>query len=483
MLPRFPPRVRQALIIAVGLISVYYFIFGGLRSSSVPLSTLTSDLKPDGWNPELQDAYAEFSRSLVKLLKDTKPPVASLTRTGAAGAISFSDNINVSLQRPDLVSVGTSEVKLMRKAHKSLIDQALAIPLPYNPGTRGIVSTAGGSHIPVFIISLRMLRRTGSTLPVELFLRADEGHDAYLCEELLPALNARCVILDDFLKPAKSIQLEKYQYKIFSILFSSFEEVLLLDADNFPVKDPAYVFDTEPFTSYGMITWPDFWISTAAANFYTIQGTLMPSTNVRASTESGQIFVTKRTHSAGLLVAAYYNFYGPSHYYPLLTQGGPGEGDKETFIAGASAVGAPFYQVSDSVGILGYSQRGELKGVAMLQHDPIDDYNGVAKPAPFSVHANFPKMDPNGLFGAESPVIDARTGKHHRLWETEKSVVETFGKDLERPLWEEIRYVACMLGGVFANWKAEPAHAGWKGTCEKVEDHMDIIFPLKDSEI
>ena len=296
----------------------------------------------------------------------------------------------------------------MRKSHQALVEQAGNISLPCVPGTRGIVSTAGESHLPVFIISLRMLRRTGSNLPVELFLRSSREYDRYLCEELLPSLNARCVIFDELLgggKRGMSFVLEKYQYKIFSVLLSSFERVLLLDADDFPVKAPDPLFDSEPFQSYGLVTWPDFWISTASTKFYAIQGTTAPPTNLRPSTESGQVLVDKRTHAAALLVAAYYNYYGPTHYYPLLTQGGPGEGDKETFLAGAAAVGAAFYQVSEPVSILGYDEHHELHGVAMLQHDPVDDYNGAPKPAPFTVHANFPKLDPNSLFGSGSPCL------------------------------------------------------------------------------
>ncbi|GAB7353392.1 hypothetical protein MBLNU459_g3867t1 [Dothideomycetes sp. NU459] len=347
--------------------------------------------------------------------------------------------------------------------------------LPYVNGTRGIVFTCGGANLPVFLISLRMLRRSGSNLPVELFLRSDDDHGDYLCKELLPSLNARCVILDKFLDKA-SAKLEKYQYKIFSILFSSFEQVLLLDSDNFPVHPPDHVFISEPFLSSGMITWPDFWVSTASEKFYTIQGTKAPPTSLRASTEAGQVVVSKRTHSPALLVCAYYNYYGPSHYYSLMTQGGPGEGDKETFIAGAAAVGAPFYQVAQPVSVLGHITNGEMHGVAMLQYDPMDDFQRLTKPLPFSVHANFPKMDPNTLFGFESPVINGVTGKHHRLWGNKTDTIKIFGVDLEHDLWEEIRYVACELGSVFKHWKAVPSHGLWKGTCELVEDHMQKVF-------
>lgn len=430
--------------------------------------------------PDDGDLYIHFSRNLVRILKQTKPPVASLTKTGSVPAIGFHDNKHKSLKRPDFVPITSTEVDAMRKSHQTLVREVSNLTLPYQPETRGIVSTAGGAHLPIFIVSLRMLRRSGSVLPVELFLRADEAKgDNYLCQELLPSLNARCVILDDFF-PSGLVKLEKYQYKIFSILFSSFEDVLLLDADNFPVHNVDHVFKTEPFTSFGLVTWPDFWISSASEKFYQIQETKMPSTNVRASTESGQVLVSKRTHSLALLVSMYYNFYGPSHYYPLLTQGGPGEGDKETFLAGAVAVDAPFYQVSEPVKVLGYKENGEQHGVAMLQSNPVDDHVALVKPLPFTIHANFPKMDPNTLFNQDGPAINHLTGEHHRLWGDKDKTIQTFGMDVERELWDEIRHVACTWGGVFVHWKAVPSYQGRKGTCETVEEHIIKVFGVDE---
>lgn len=406
--------------------------------------------------------------------------MASLSKTNSVPAIGYHDNKNKALKRPDYVPITSTEVEAMRKAHQTLVREVSNLTLPYQPGTRGIVSTAGGAHLPIFIVSLRMLRRSGSILPVELFLRADEEKgDNFLCQELLPSLNARCVVLDDFF-PSGLIKLEKYQYKIFSVLFSSFEEVLLLDADNFPVHNVDHVFRRDPFTSSGLVTWPDFWISSASEKFYKIQDTDVPPTTERASTESGQVLVSKKTHSPALLVATYYNYYGPSYYYPLLTQGGPGEGDKETFLAGARAVDAPFYQVSEPVRVLGYKERGEQHGVAMLQSNPVDDYVALVKPLPFTVHANFPKMDPNTLFNQDGPAINHLTGEHHRLWGDKDQTIATFGMDVERELWDEIRHVACTLGGVFVHWKADAPRDWKKGTCELVEEHIIKVFGIDD---
>ncbi|CAD0044901.1 unnamed protein product [Aureobasidium pullulans] len=333
-------------------------------------------------NPEDRDPYIQFSRRLVRILKETKPPVSALTKTDSIPATGFNDNKSKSLKRPDYVPITPAEVEGMRVAHQVMVREMSNLTLPFKQGSRGIVSTAGGAHLPIFI----------------LFLRADEARgDNYLCQELLPSLNARCVILDDFF-PSGLVKLEKYQYKIFSVLFSSFGEVLLLDADNFPVHNVDHVFKTEPFTTTGLVTWPDFWISSASEKFYKIQGKPVPSTNVRASTESGQVLVNKQTHSTALLVSTYYNFYGPSHYYPLLTQGGP---------------------VSEPVKILGYDDNGELRGVAMLQSNPVDDYIALVKPLPFTIHANFPKMDPNTLFNQDGPAINHRT----------EHIIKVFGVD------------------------------------------------------
>ncbi|KAE8446555.1 hypothetical protein EG329_011887 [Mollisiaceae sp. DMI_Dod_QoI] len=68
-----------------------------------------------------------------------------------------------------------------------------------------------------------------------------------------------------------------------------------------------------------------------------------------------------------LLVAAYYNIFG-KWYYVLITQGGPGEGDKDTFIPAALALNESFYVVEKLPEPLGW--RGN--GAAVLQFGVLD---------------------------------------------------------------------------------------------------------------
>ena len=46
--------------------------------------------------------------------------------------------------------------------------------------------------------------------------------------------------------------------KVWSILLSSFREVLWMDADNLAAVDPSIIFDAEAYTSTGALFWPDY---------------------------------------------------------------------------------------------------------------------------------------------------------------------------------------------------------------------------------
>src|SRR5271154_4541367 len=124
------------------------------------------------------------------------------------------------------------------------------------------------------------------------------------------------------------------------------------------------------------------------------------------------------------MLACYYNYYGPGFYYPMQSQGAPGEGDKETFLWSAVALSAPFYKVKTKVSALGYyTKGGDWRGSAMLQSDPTQDLQLVQDrmhrqtlssdtPRPFSIHANFPKFSPATIFeevsfGASGPTRDS----------------------------------------------------------------------------
>lgn len=136
----------------------------------------------------------------------------------------------------------------------------------------------------------------------------------------------------------------------------------------------------------------------------------------------------------------YYNLHGPGMYYKLLSQGAPGEGDKDTFLAAASVFDGSFYQVSrqpDVIGYVGEHKHKGFQGLAMMQRHPGDDFRKEVKPRVAFIHQNAVKLNPKGLVGR----LDSK-----RMWGTKSETIEKFGYDLEAELWQEIIFVACEYG-------------------------------------
>ncbi|KAI9347357.1 mannosyltransferase putative-domain-containing protein [Obelidium mucronatum] len=133
-------------------------------------------------------------------------------------------------------------------------------------GSRGIVFTGPGSFVDMTVMAVMLLRETGCTLPVEF---------AYLSNEVnqnqLDSLRNHNITPRDFLTTEiKSYNWDKEQLrlgapKIDAILSSPFEQLLYLDPDVMPLRDPTYLFETKQFLqkdgdggSGGALFWPDY---------------------------------------------------------------------------------------------------------------------------------------------------------------------------------------------------------------------------------
>ncbi|RMD44490.1 hypothetical protein DV735_g679, partial [Chaetothyriales sp. CBS 134920] len=438
---------------------------------------------------------ASFCHSLFSDIDRFRPRCPRIVHPEDTG-LDIGYNASLQLDRPDILRLSRKQQHELHFAHTKFVSRLKEgeYNLPYNKGTQGIVTTAGGPYLEVALVSVRMLRRTGSDLPVEIFLGSQEEFDPQICGVVLPSLNARCIVLDDIFTRAglSTVKIDKYQYKIMSILFSSFEDVLFLDSDCFPIYAPDDLMNNEPFATSGLVIWPDFWFPSESPLFFDIAEIDAPDVWTRASSESGEMLYSKSKHDISLMLAAYYNYYGPDFYYPLQSQGAPGEGDKETFLWAAVAVGAPFYHVRTPLRALGYfTTEGEWRGSAMLQADPMDDFErsiedlygettNLTEPRPFFIHANFPKFRPSTIFtdksfGAQGPTRDA-DGTMRRVWhENGAASAEVFGFDLERRLWEEIRDIGCEYESVFDTWH------GVNDICTNATVYWQTVIEADDS--
>ena len=428
-------------------------------------------------------AQIKFWRALEFTLTSNGPGIPRPDQNGSQPDIYY--NANEDYFFPELITMDEEQVAAMKKGHESYVKATKVQELNpvYNKGTRGIVCTAGGSYLPLVAVALRILKRLGSKLPMEVFLEAGEEYESYVCEKIFPAFNARCVILSEILNAVPHpVAIEHFQLKYFALLFSSFEEVLFLDADSFPVHNPQVLFDSEPYKSTGMVLWPDFWYATPSEHFFEITSSERPPSSLRQSSESGEILINKRTHKRTLLMAAYYNYYGPEHYYPLLAQGGPGEGDKETFLPAAEIAGDLVYQVSEKIVAIGHSDGQYLDGSAMVQFHPADDFYLVSQgllrtkqpaiapsPRPFFIHVNRPKFNPGRVYD-EWGLLHWQNGTMRRAWIDEASTMALFDIDAEKMYWEESKWVACNLEDRFRDWY------GLEDVCKKATGYWEAMF-------
>lgn len=437
-------------------------------------------------------AIKKFWAKWAKIFHESRPQVDAI-KVKEAASTAGSDAANGE-RKPHKQTLGLSEevINGLHDAHKSLLqDRGGLYGSRFTNQSRelfsgtGIVTIAGGPHFASAIISIRMLRKVTS-LPVHVFLESRTEYEPELCNRVLPALHAECFILSDFLPADSPIKPTQPQLKSLAILFSTFETVVYIDSDSFPVRDPSEMLSTEPFTSTGLITWPDYWIATEDPIFYRIAGlstSSFPPGLPARSTESGELLLSKSIHLSSLLLACYYNIYGPTHYYPLLSQGALGDGDKETFLAAAVVLGLPHYRVKEHVATLGYfTPEGAFTGGAMVQHHPVDDsevHNGTYATAqdshkcrPVFLHAHFPKLNAGRLVEEKgSGGLTGPTGQGLRLWGKKEDVERKFGgRDVEKEVWREMKAVACELEKVVRDWR------GHSGVCTKVKEHWGAVF-------
>jgi len=285
---------------------------------------------------------------------------------------------------------------------------------------RGIVMTGGNRDTTSrLLVALRILRKEHkSTLPVELFTFPDEISDRTVLDEL-KELGAKVKELQG---KSKLNIWKNFQIKADAIISSSFDEVLYLDSDNIPLRDPSYLFDSEFYKGEGRpkaVFWPDLNKDHPDNPIWRLMG--KTCNNTEFEVESGQVLISKSGNHgfnlAALHVAAHMQ---EDHEFYFSLSGG----DKDTFRYGFWALQVPYAVSPRWLSSLGFHSEYDNRfcGIAMLQYEIIDRLG--SHPLPLFVHANLLKhrnyVPGSGAFqtikraafdGANLPSLDAA-----RMW-------------------------------------------------------------------
>jgi alpha 1,2-mannosyltransferase len=137
------------------------------------------------------------------------------------------------------------------KLHKS-VDDFVAQIGDYPTGQffgKGIVTNCYDKEFESCWVLLNELKRLNVNLPVEMFYK--EGELSQKQIDIISNIdpNFKLKLLQD--------QVEGWSIKPFSMLRSSFEEIIWLDSDNCPVKDINFLFEDPEYKEKGSIFWRD----------------------------------------------------------------------------------------------------------------------------------------------------------------------------------------------------------------------------------
>lgn len=190
---------------------------------------------------------------------------------------------------------------------------------------RGIVLCGGGSvYFPCIWICVRMLRRFGCTLPIELWHRGPREMTAEMKRLLAPY----DVVFQDAFQVARQYpvnRLDGWELKPYAILNSSFAEVLYVDADNVVVRNPEFLFDASLYRASGSLFWQD--APDRTPNQYLKDGAwelLDMPVRREPEFESGQLLIDKRRCWRPMQLTLHLNEHSDYYYTAFF-------GDKDTF--------------------------------------------------------------------------------------------------------------------------------------------------------
>lgn len=310
---------------------------------------------------------------------------------------------------------------------------------------RGIIIIAGGVYLTPAMIVVKMLRQYGCTLRIQ-FWHLGAAEMALANSTFLAMHNVETQDLANYedektLQPLTSnVGLRVFQLKPLALLHTDLEDVMLIDSDNCPIRDPTYLFDSPEYIRTGAVFWPDYWKTSLDNPIWNVIGKEPTSTWEQ---ESGQLLLNKKQSWAPLHVCVHMN---SAFYMELLN------GDKDTFRFAWLAADAPFFMVPTWPATVGTAVNGtRFCGHTMLQHDldgrPLFVHHNQLKQLHFPMGENFKykrTVDTSALYkavpspgitvdGALIPCIDISSATtrledsalhefEHQYMETEESV-------------------------------------------------------------
>ncbi|GHJ88582.1 hypothetical protein NliqN6_4984 [Naganishia liquefaciens] len=246
---------------------------------------------------------------------------------------------------------------------------------------RGIVMVAGNADTLQRVKwSVAYMRQQGTTLPVQVYhFPSERPADDDPIRQELDELAVQLVEATGQSKDAGKTK--SYHLKALAVVQCPWREVLYLDSDSIPLRDPEYMFDSPSYLRTRFWATPDYWKTSANNPMWAILGIRCRN---EWEMEAGQIFVDKKYHLDVFLLTQY--MLEHHHWFFWFS-----DGDKDIFrwalLALRKRWGVPARWVAASA-LAGNTASGWC-GHTMTQFDAYGD--------PLFIHYNLMKQIPSGI--------------------------------------------------------------------------------------
>ena len=326
---------------------------------------------------------------------------------------------------------------------------------------RGIVTCAGGPRMftNAYVLIHVLRRHLGCLLPIEVWHFGPAELSPRMAG-LLRELDAQPVDACAVMSQHPPRLTNPWQLKPYAIMWSQFREVLYLDADQVPARDPSDLFTWPQFLEKGAVFWPDI-IDLPADN--PIWKICQLPQRCAVSIESGQLLVDKARHWAGLDMALALNEEAQVLYKSIY-------GDKDTFLLGALMSGEEFAMIpgrpkTDAPWC--YYQT-DFAGEVLFQHRTGAKwtYKGPQQKLPNFLHHD----------ACENALAELRQKWNGRVFQPQ---VQIAGKDLSGQTYrltrpgEEARLLQLLPDGEIA---AEPSLEPMNWYCEDMAGAVSLVL-------
>lgn len=238
---------------------------------------------------------------------------------------------------------------------------------PSSKAGKGIVIPVGEKYTALALHAVKVLLLLDCQLPIEIAFFGDADLSAGSQARFTEYPNVR--LLDLASRLQGHLALTGWDIKPFAILFSSFERVLLMDADVVWLQNPALILDSAAFARTGALFFIDRVLRKSRFDYATWLATLLPSPP-SATVRAGQLFRGASDHqqeSGVVLIDTSRRLYGLLATCLLNTPPyrqeirGKTYGEKESYWLGFEIAKEPYEFYDGEVGTIGQALKSRTK--------------------------------------------------------------------------------------------------------------------------